>query len=296
MRIVVLGPTGQVGYDVVGELEKRSDFESIALDRTAVDLDDVQGIDRTLSGRDFDVLINCAGYTAVDGAESEPEAAFRRNAYAVERIARACRVRQARLIHLSTDYVFDGESGRPYRPTDRPAPINVYGASKLAGEALARREHGSGTLIVRTSSVFGLAGIEESKGNFVETILRLSRERDRVSVVAEGAMAPTYSQDLARALIQLVESEAPAGVYHVTNRGRTSWHGFAEAIIAKAGRDTPVDPVKAEDYPTPARRPLSSVLDTAGMERWAEPLPAWQDALQRYLAARERTDSDFQEG
>ena len=196
----------------------------------------------------------------------------------------------ARLVHLSTDYVFDGTSERPYRPHDAPAPLNVYGASKLMGEALVRRAWPEGAVIVRTSSIFGRAGMAEGKGNFVETILRLCRERDRIEVVADTVMSPTYSSDLARALVALIEQGAEPGTYHATNRGETSWYEFARAIVREQGESLQIDPVSADDYPRPARRPRYSVLDTSKTDELIGPLPEWSDGLRRYLGEREGAD------
>lgn len=287
MNIAVTGITGQVGRDVLGVIERRSGLRAIPLDRATLDLDGLDTIQSSLATLTFDVLINCAAYTAVDDAESEPAVAFRRNAYAVEQLALACREAGATFVQLSTDYVFDGEAGRPYAVDDAPAPLNVYGASKLVGEALARRAHGSGSIVVRASSVFGLAGMEEGKGNFVETILRLSRAQDRLQVVADTTMAPTYSADLARALVELLESGAGPGVYHISNGGEATWYDFAVKILELAGSDVPVDPVPAEHYPGPARRPGYSVLATDRAEARVGPMPSWQDALRRYLEERQ---------
>ena len=285
-RIAIVGASGQVGDDLVQAINDRPGSEVVTLTRAVVDLDELDAIEPALAEVQFDTLVNCAGYTDVDGAESDAETAFRRNAYAVERLARGCRSADALLVQLSTDFVFDGEQDRPYRPIDPPAPLNVYGASKLAGEALARRAHAGGTLVVRTSSVFGRSA---ARGNFVETILKLSREQERLSVVAAGAMAPTYTVDLAGALVELVEARAAAGTYHVTNSGQTSWHEFAVAIVRASGADTPVDPASPEHYPRPARRPRFSVLDTERADAIVGSLPPWEDALRRYLADREAT-------
>lgn len=288
MRVAVVGATGQVGHDVVDAAGRRSGVTPVVVDRAVLDLDDPDGIPGALAPLDFDVLVNCAGFTAVDAAEAEAVAAFRRNAYGPEQLARACAAAGAQYVHLSTDYVFAGDADRPYRPDDAPGPINVYGASKLAGEALVRQAWGGGSLIVRTSSVFGLAGAARPGGNFVETILRLSAERERLEVVADTRMAPTYSRDLASALLTLLDAGAPPGVYHVTNRGQASWHDFATAIIERAGRTTRVDPVSGADRPRPARRPRYSVLDTGATDALAGPLPTWEDGLTRYFAEAQR--------
>jgi dTDP-4-dehydrorhamnose reductase len=289
MNVAVVGATGQVGHDVVDVARRRPGVTPVVVDRAVLDLDDPDGVTEALAPLDFDVLVNCAGFTAVDAAETEAVAAFRLNAYGPERLARACAAAGARYVHLSTDYVFGGDADRPYRPDDPPGPINVYGASKLAGEALVRQAWGGGSVIVRTSSVFGLAGAARPGGNFVETILRLSAERERLEVVADTRMAPTYSRDLAGALLTLLDSGAPPGVYHVTNRGQASW-------LEPGGGTPPVDPVSCGDRPSAARRPRYSVLDTGATDALTGPLPTWQDALGRYIAEAQRSQRSQRRG
>jgi dTDP-4-dehydrorhamnose reductase len=287
VKVLVLGRSGQLGRDVLAAAAGARYLEVSGLGRTELDLRDLHSIAARLADLRFDVLINCAAYTQVDAAESDPTAAFTVNAYAVEALAAGCARVGARFIHVSTDYVFSGEMDRPYRPDDAPAPLNVYGASKLVGEALARRAHPEGTVIVRTSSVFGVAGGRPgSGGNFVETMIRLGRERGRLNVVADNTMAPTYSADLARGLLELGRAPAGPGVHHLTNEGRNSWHGLAVATLEMAGIPAEVTPIPAADYPTPARRPTFSVLDTESTTVLTGLMPAWEDGLRRYLVAR----------
>lgn len=289
MKVLVLGRSGQVGHDVLAAGIAADDLDVGGLDRAGLDLRDVDSIGARLSDFRFDVLINCAAYTQVDAAEGDAAAAFAANAHAVEALAASCARQRARFIHLSTDYVFNGETDRPYRPDDAPAPLNVYGASKLVGEALARRAHAEGTVIVRTSSVFGVAGARPGGGgNFVETVIRLGRERGRLSVVADNAMAPTFSADLARGLLELVRRRPEPGTYHLSNEGRTSWHGLAVAALEIADITAEIAPTTGADYPAPARRPAFSVLDTRSTTALTGPMPAWEDALRRYLVARAR--------
>lgn len=289
MKVLVLGRSGQLGHDVFDGAADAADLEVSGLDRAGLDLRDVDSIAGRLADFRFDALINCAAYAQVDAAEGDPASAFTVNAYAVEALAAACARKGARFVHVSTDYVFSGEADRPYRPDDAAAPLNVYGASKLVGEALARRAHPGGTVIVRTSSVFGVAGARPGGGgNFVETMIRLGTERGRLSVVADNTMAPTYAADLARGLLELVRLRPEPGAYHLTNEGRTSWHGLAVATMEMAGIPAEITPIPAADYPTPARRPTFSVLDTRSTTALTGPMPAWQDGLRGYLAARAR--------
>lgn len=292
MKLLVTGPTGQLGRDVLRAAAQTPGLSTEALPRSRLDMTDPQNIAAVLDDYNFDVLINCAAYTAVDGAENEPEEAFAINAHSVEALARVCEARGARLVHPSTDYVFDGESDEPYREEDAVGPLNVYGASKLAGEALARRACPSGCTIVRTSSLFGIGGLRDGGGNFVETMVRLGREREVLRVVDDVRMAPTYSQDLAGAILGLVLAGAPADVYHWTNGGETSWHGFAVAIMEEAGISVQVDAIPSSEHAAPARRPRHSVLDTGRAESILGPAPHWRDALRRYLAERREFTSE----
>lgn len=286
MKLLVTGASGQLGRDLILAASSAG-ATARGLLRSELDLSDAASITTRLAALDFDVLVNCAAYTRVDAAESEPASAFAINGYAVEQIALACRDADRRLVQVSTDYVFDGESDTPYAPEQAPGPINIYGASKLVGEALARRAHPMGTLVVRTSSVFGIAGaLPTGGGNFVETMLCLGAERGRLRVVGDTVMAPTYSADLARGILDLLATEAPPGIYHMTNEGSASWHEFAREILACAGVSATVDAIPSIEYHTPARRPRFSVLDTRRTTERIGPLPSWQDALDRYLAAR----------
>lgn len=287
MNVLVLGSRGQVGSDVLEAGEASRILEVKGLDRSTLDLEEVDAIHDRLEAFHFDVLVNCAAYTQVDAAERETTRAFEVNAHAVDTLAGVCAERGALFVHLSTDYVFDGQSHRPYRPGDPPAPLNVYGASKLVGEALARRVLPDRTVIIRTSSVFGIAGTRQGGGgNFVETMLRLARERPTLRVVADNQMAPTFSWDLAHALVRLLEGSLLPGTYHLTNSGSASPYDLAVATLELIGADTKVEPIPASEYPSPARRPAFSVLDTSQATALCGSLPHWRDALGRYLKHR----------
>ena len=235
------------------------------------------------------VVVNAAAYTAVDLAEREPGIAFRVNAEAPGVLAAACRETGARLVHFSTDYVFDGAASRPYREDDAPAPLGVYGRSKLAGET-AVRDSGCEHMIFRLCWVYAAHG-----HNFLQTMLRLAAERDTLRVVADQVGSPTPAAWIADAVAAALAAPARTGTWHVAASGRTSWHGFAEAIVeaaAAAGMlaSSPrVDPFGTADYPTPARRPAWSVLDTSRLhEDFGLRLPDWRDGVGETLAALRR--------
>jgi dTDP-4-dehydrorhamnose reductase len=235
----------------------------IACDRSALDITDRAQIAAALAAHAPDAVINAAAYTAVDRAETERDAAFAINATGAQVLAEACAARGARLVHVSTDYVFDGTADRPYREDDAPSPPGVYGASKLAGERAVIAARG---IVVRTSWLFSATGV-----NFVRTILRLATERSELRVVADQHGCPTFADDLADAALGLA-ARAVAGaplapLYHACGDSSTTWHGFATAIVDAARQLRPlacerVAPISTAEYPTPARRPARSILDT----------------------------------
>jgi len=297
MAILLTGVTGQVGAALAGPL--RALGEVIAADRQAMDLSRPDTIGAALDRLKPDVIVNPAAYTAVDLAEDESGLAFRVNAESPGVIAQWARRHDVPLVHFSTDYVFDGSSARPWREDDAPAPLQVYGASKLAGET-AIRSAGCRGLIVRTSWVYAAEG-----RNFLRTMARLARERDELTVVADQVGAPTSARVIADAVVRLLRHRPPeswpAGECHIINvsaGGQTSWHGFAEAIVAGLrARGVPVAaqrvvPIASKDYPTKAKRPLYSVLDHTllreqgiAMPRWDVALAAELDALHQGIAA-----------
>lgn len=234
-------------------------------------------------------LVNAAAYTAVDRAESEPEAAFRLNRDGAGAVARLARGLSAALVHISTDYVYDGTKDGPYVETDRPDPRSVYGASKLAGEALVSEIH-PGAVILRTAWLYSPYG-----HNFVKTMLRLAGERPRLSVVCDQVGCPTSAMDLATAVLALLprlsaipEAGVASGIFHAAATGETSWHGFAEAIFATSrrleGPWVPVDPIPGADYPTPARRPANSRLSCEKVQSvFGLALPPWEQGLEDCL-------------
>lgn len=279
MKVLVTGCNGQLGHDVAQELCRRGE-DCVAATRADFDLTDGAAVAAFVAAQRPDAVIHCAAYTAVDRAEDEPARCRAVNADGTEHIARACAAANAKLVYISTDYVFPGHGDRPYETDDPVGPQNVYGCSKLAGEravqALLRRY-----AIVRISWVFGQNG-----ANFVTTMLRLAAQHDALRVVADQIGSPTYTADLAPLLCDLAAGDA-CGVYHATNEGFCSWAEFAAEIFRRAGVRTQVRPIATKDYPTKAARPQNSrlskrSLDAAGFAR----LPSWQDALARYLQAK----------
>lgn len=292
MRILLLGANGQVGHELRRSLAPLGEIiattRSGALDGADSEIAnfDEPGSLPALVGRIApDVVVNAAAYTAVDRAENEPEAAFRANAEAPRRLAEACAVRDALLVHYSTDYVFDGKGTRAYREDDPTGPLGVYGESKLAGER-AIAASGCRHLVFRTAWVYGNHG-----ANFMRTMLRLGAERDELRVVADQIGSPTPAALIADVTAQVIADAAPAtGVFHLTAKGQTSWHGFAEAIFEGAhrrgllARVPRVSPIATADYPTPARRPAYSGLDTTTLQQaFGIVLPDWRQGLEQVL-------------
>lgn len=285
MKLLLLGGNGQVGRELRRSLPALG--EVLVATRDGVDADAVADFDVPESLADLvhriapDVVVNAAAHTAVDKAESEPDAAFRVNALGPAALAQGCAATGALLVHYSTDYVFDGSGSRPYREDDAPSPLGAYGASKQAGEEMVRAS-GARHAILRTAWVYAAHG-----KNFLRTMLRLAGERDALRVVADQIGAPTPAAWIADATAGIVAHGVPAsGTWHLAAAGETSWQGFADAIMDEAlgvgllGRRPRVLPIATADYPTPARRPAYSVLDTAKLRRdFGNQPPDWRDGL-----------------
>jgi len=279
MRVAVVGAGGQLGAELVDRLGA----QAVPLTHADIEIADRDSVRRALSAAGPDAVVNCAAWNLVDQAEQEPEAAFRVNAVGPRLLAVDCAERAIPLLHVSTDYVFGLDTPtRPLRESDLPAPVNVYGASKLAGEHCVRSASPR-HLVVRTCGLYGRPGTG-SKGNFVRTILKLARERDELRVVNDQRCTPTSACDLAAALVDLLATEA-SGTFHAVNSGDCTWHELAAATVEQAGLSTRVVPVATAEFPRPARRPAYSVLDCSRLEATiGRPLPPWRDALGRYLA------------
>lgn len=277
MRVLVTGVKGQLGHDVVKECEKRG-IEAVGVDVEEMDITDAQAVDRVITDAKVDAVIHCAAYTAVDAAEDNVEICRRVNADGTEYIAKVCKKLDIKMIYISTDYVFDGEGERPWEPDDERHPLNVYGQTKYEGE-LAVEQNLEKYFIVRIAWVFGVSG-----KNFIKTMLRLGEERGAVSVVNDQIGSPTYTEDLAVLLVDMVQTEK-YGRYHATNEGLCSWYEFACEIFRQAGMDqVKVTPVDSNAFPAKAKRPHNSRMSKEKLEaNGFHRLPAWQDALGRYL-------------
>lgn len=278
MKVLVTGVKGQLGYDVVNELEKRG-HTAIGTDVEEMDITDEGKVREVLDAEKPDAVIHCAAYTAVDAAEDNVELCRKINAEGTENIAKACKELGCKLLYVSTDYVFNGEGERPWEPDDEREPLNVYGQTKYEGE-LAVEKYVEKFFIVRIAWVFGING-----KNFIKTMLRLGEDHDELTVVADQIGSPTYTYDLARLLVDMIGSDK-YGRYHATNEGLCSWYDFAVEIFRQAGMDVRVRPVTSEEYPAKAKRPHNSRMDKAKLEENGfERLPDWKDALGRYLRA-----------
>ena len=276
MKVLVTGVKGQLGYDVVNELKKRG-HEAVGVDIEEMDITDEESVNRVIREVAPDAVIHCAAYTAVDAAEDNVDLCRAVNAKGTGNIARVCKALDIRMMYISTDYVFNGQGTRPWEPDDHREPLNIYGQTKYEGE-LEVEENLKKYFIVRIAWVFGVNG-----KNFIKTMLNLGKTRDKLSVVADQIGSPTYTFDLARLLVDMIETEK-YGRYHATNEGLCSWYEFACEIFKQAGMNVTVEPVTSDQFPVKAKRPMNSRISKDKlMKNGFQPLPTWQDALRRYL-------------
>lgn len=277
MKVLVTGVKGQLGYDVVRELQKRG-HEAVGVDIDEMDITDAAAVERVMTEVQPDAVIHCSAYTAVDRAEEDIEICRRVNVDGTENIAKICKKLNCKMLYLSTDYIFSGDGERPWEPDDEASPLNAYGQSKYDGE-LALKKYVEKYFIVRISWVFGING-----NNFIKTMLRLGRENGAVKVVDDQIGSPTYTYDLARLLVDMIESDR-YGAYHATNEGICSWYEFAKEIFRAAGMDNvSVTPVKSGEFPVKAKRPKNSRMSKEKLvTNGFSLLPAWQDAVARYI-------------
>ncbi|MFH1534100.1 MAG: dTDP-4-dehydrorhamnose reductase [Nitrospirota bacterium] len=302
MKILLLGKLGMLGSQMLKTLSGSEDFEMYAFDKDDLDISDKEALSSVFKRISPNFVINCAAYTAVDACETEKDMALKINGDAPGAMAAACKEENAVLLHISTDYVFDGENPEGYKEDDRPSPINVYGESKLRGERLIA-ENWDKHYIVRTSWLYG-----ENGKNFVETMLKLAETKSELDVVDDQIGSPTYSKDLCEELIRcflmpyvsnlprqhnrtmgsegdMAGNDSPVkkpsfGVYHLTNSDHTSWCGFAKKIFKLAKLDVKVNPVTSEEFPRPAKRPHCSILQNTKLDCR---MRSWKEALNAYL-------------
>ena len=276
MKCFVTGANGQLGSDLICQLKSRG-YDVLGTDVQEMDITDSSQVERVMGSYEPDVVFHCAAYTAVDRAEDETELCEKINAFGTKNIAKVCAKLGCKMIYISTDYVFDGEGTRPWEPDDPRSPLNAYGKYKYEGE-LEVEKYLSRYFIIRISWVFGKQG-----KNFVDTMLRLGKEHDELTVVDDQIGSPTYTWDLSRLLIDMAETEK-YGAYHATNEGICSWYEFAKEIFRIKGMKTKVTPVSSDQYPVKAKRPKNSRMSKQKLlDQGFEPLPDWKDAVRRYL-------------
>jgi dTDP-4-dehydrorhamnose reductase len=280
-KVVIFGSGGQLGVELMQEFRKRG-YETKGYERTGVDITDRGAVEQTIAEQDPAVIVNAAAYNRVDVAEQEPQAAFTANALAVRNLALAARQVDACLVHFSTDYVFDGRAGRPYTEADRPHPTGAYAVSKYAGELYAEAYLDS-PLIIRTSGVFGPAGVKTNRGNFVELMLRLAASSNPIRVVEDHVASPTYAPALAERTVDLVARKA-SGLFHVGGGTPISWYDFAARIFKIAGVSPQLRATNEREYRTAAQRPKYSALANTRMEAIGlAPMPPLDDMIREYM-------------
>lgn len=280
-NILVTGANGQLGSEL-RDLSGSSGHQFYFTDIGELDLTDFEAIEEYFEGKNITHCVNCAAYTAVDKAETDIDKAIAINVEAVRNLAEVCALNKTLLIHISTDFVFNGNNCRPYIETDRPKPVNVYGQSKYEGEKQAIKENHA-TIIIRTSWLYSSYG-----SNFVKTMLKLGREKGTLKVVFDQTGTPTYAADLATAILQIIDKSTTwgkdrhrlFGIYHFSNEGIASWYDFAVEIFHLSGAQTKILPIHTDDYPTPAKRPHYSVLDKSKIKStFGLHIPYWKDSL-----------------
>ena len=288
--ILVTGANGQLGSEMQTIALDYSAYDFLFVTRNELPIDDEAALEKYFSKHRIDYCVNCAAYTAVDKAETETEKAFLINGAAVGNLAKYCKAQGAVFIHISTDYVFDGTSTNPYKEEDTVNPVNLYGASKLMGEELAILNNPN-SIIIRTSWVYSSSG-----NNFVKTMLRLMKERESIQVVSDQMGCPTYAADLASAIMQIIEQlkintdvlnqeGTVAHIFNYSNQGVINWYQFALAIKELSGSACEVNPILSSQYPTPAKRPQYSVMDTSKIQQTFHlVIPNWKNSLQNCIA------------
>lgn len=285
MKVLLFGANGQLGSDLLQVLQAAGDTV-IPVTHAQVDVCSADGVSAIVSETRPEVVINTAAFHRVEECEKKFALAFEVNAAAPMNLAQICKRAGAVLVHFSTDYVFDGRKQAPYEETDLPAPLSVYGASKLAGEYLVAA-YTDRCFVIRTCGLYGVAGSSGKGGNFVETMLRKARAGEAIRVVDDQVLTPTYTADLAEAVRGLILAER-FGLYHVSSEGQCSWFAFTRYIFESAGLKANLSAVKSSDFPSVVKRPAYSVLSKAKFHALGLAIPPWKDALPRYLAQRSK--------
>ena len=280
--ILVTGSNGQLGNEIKILSKKFASYNFLFAPRQEISIENSESLQSFFGKNKIDYCINCAAYTAVDKAETEKEKAFAINADAVGNLATICSEYQTKLIHISTDYVYDGNVHVPLKEENAVGPVNVYGASKLKGEELALNTNPS-ALIIRTSWVYSSFG-----NNFVKTMLRLFREKEEINVINDQIGSPTYAADLAAVIMNFIEKtqqgETFSGIVNYSNAGITNWYEFAKEIKSLVNSNCKINPIPTSSYPTPAKRPLYSVLDTSKIKNCLQlEIPSWQESLKKCI-------------
>jgi dTDP-4-dehydrorhamnose reductase len=288
MKILLFGSNGQLGSDLLKVFQTAGD-RVVAVPHSQVDVCNEEQVSAVIAEARPDVVLNTAAFHKVEECEKKPALAFQVNGTAAMNLALACRQSGAVLVHFSTDYVFDGRKNSGYEETDLPAPLNVYGASKVAGEHLIACNTDR-YFILRTCGLYGIAGSSGKGGNFVENMLKKALAGDAIRVVDDQVLTPTYTVDLAEATRKLILT-GRFGLYHVSSEGQCSWYEFTRYIFDTAGVDANVSPVKSFAFPSPVKRPANSVLSKAKLRTAGVSIPSWKDALPRYLQERSGKES-----
>jgi dTDP-4-dehydrorhamnose reductase len=287
LRVAVIGSNGQLGSDLVEALTRNSAFEPIGVLHKDLEVSDASSCKRIAELKP-EVVVNTAAFHKTDLCEDDPLRAFQVNAVGSYNVSRACSDIGAVHVYISTDYVFSGDKVQPYSEEDTPAPINVYGMSKLAGELVAS-EYAPKHYVIRSSSLFGRAGASGKGGNFVETVVKKATSGDEIKVVGDIIMSPTNTMDLAQTICKIVEKRLPWGTYHVANSGSCTWWEFAKEIVLMGGFKAEVKRITSSEYPTKARRPKLSALTSVRLSHHNISMRGWQDALADYLRLKGHT-------
>ncbi|MDY0139231.1 MAG: dTDP-4-dehydrorhamnose reductase [Candidatus Izemoplasmatales bacterium] len=276
MKIIVTGVNGQLGYDVVRELTKRNYKNVLGIDINDLDLTNKESVQSFMRRNQPDIIIHCAAYTAVDNAEDNKEICYDVNVNGTKYLVESAKELNSKFVYISTDYVFSGDKDNEYLVEDTPNPKSVYGKTKYLGEieTLKHEKH----YIIRISWVFGKNG-----NNFIKTMIRLGREKDILNIVSDQFGSPTYTYDLSRLIVDMIETDK-YGIYHATNEGTCNWFEFAQKIFEYSNINIKLNPIRTEQYPTKAKRPRNSVMSKKNLlDNGFRLLPSWQDALKRYL-------------